>query len=45
MELEHSAGTQLNAQDAFVGKAFPGDRQSNDHAEVIFAAIFNVRLS
>lgn len=45
MELEHSVGTHLNAQDAqvaFVGKKFPGDGQSNDHAEVIFAAIFIV---
>jgi len=48
VELEHTVGTQLNAQDvqvAFVGKTFPGDRHSNDHAEIIFAAIYNVKLS
>lgn len=48
MESEHSVGTHLNAQDAqvaFVGKKFPGDGQSNDHAEVIFAAIYSAKLS
>lgn len=48
MELEHSLGTHLNAQDArvaFVGKTLPGDGQSNDHAEVMFVAIYNVKLS
>lgn len=48
MELERSVGTHLSAQDAqvaFVGKTFPGHGQSNDHAEVIFAAIYNVKLS
>lgn len=48
MELEHSLETHLNAQDArvaFVGKTLPGDGQSNDHAEVMFVAIYNVKLS
>lgn len=44
MELEHSVGTQ-DAQVAFVSKTVPGDGQSNDLAEVIFAAIHNVKLS